>query len=565
MTYFWTDQANPSGTSQQAPATLNYVNVYPTPAVTAVMSSSSSGTPTITNPTENTDFYVVYTLTGGYSGQSFTYGVTLGGTSGSPAMSVYSPTTCTITSPATSCSIKIASGGAATNQSITYAPQGGAVTPTPASSGNFNVVVPPMFIFVTNGEYWGSFLGGAQSINAICGGDTNAPAGAASMNWSIATLLSNVIQPDTSYVYTDGTITTSVIDASPSPVNFMSDSTDQTKLFTAQFGTGTQFRYVWGSNKSGTSNNCTSWTTDNPAPNYGGASLWNGSVVTLEAAVNGNGECSNVARLFCVQQPLALTVSVANSSLKAGVDTANSCTTVTATLPAATTTPVNITFSIPAGVSSSNYYFAPTYGDAAMASATSCTITANGTTCDGAELLCAGSSTAGMTETITAEDLPDHHYANATTDVTAVAPGCTGKCIFVTAATYSGNLGGYTGADAKCNADASKPDSGTYKALLYTNNATTSGIEYYRPDNVTKIATATGGDLVDLNSLDNPINTANDTVWTGYGGMYTCGGWTKDSSSWFGNRGQANASSDAYLNISSNTCDSSYHLYCVKQ
>jgi hypothetical protein len=156
----WTDERGP-----QTPQTISwdngtntqntiYVNVFASPQVTAVMSSSSSGTPTITNPTENTDFYVVYTLTGGYSGQSFTYGVTLGGTSGSPAMSVYSPTTCTITSPATSCSIKIASGGAATNQSITYAPQGGAVTPTPASSGNFNVVAAvPTWKVVGNADF----------------------------------------------------------------------------------------------------------------------------------------------------------------------------------------------------------------------------------------------------------------------------------------------------------------------------------------------------------------------------------------------------------------------------
>lgn len=142
MTANWTDQAHPSGTTQAAPSSSTDVNVYQTPAVTAVMSSSSTGIPVITSPTENTDFYVVYTLTGGYSGQSFEYGVTLGGTPGSPAMSVYSPTTCTITSPATSCSIKIASGGAATNQSITYTPQGGAVAPTPTGSGNFDVTAP---------------------------------------------------------------------------------------------------------------------------------------------------------------------------------------------------------------------------------------------------------------------------------------------------------------------------------------------------------------------------------------------------------------------------------------
>ena len=42
-----------------------------------------------------------------------------------------------------------------------------------------------------------------------------------------------------------------------------------------------------------------------------------------------------------------------------------------------------------------------------------------------------------------------------------------GKTLFVTAAGYNGNLGGVSGADAKCMADANKPSDGkTYKAML---------------------------------------------------------------------------------------------------
>ncbi|HLD45750.1 MAG TPA: DUF1554 domain-containing protein, partial [bacterium] len=40
------------------------------------------------------------------------------------------------------------------------------------------------------------------------------------------------------------------------------------------------------------------------------------------------------------------------------------------------------------------------------------------------------------------------------------------KKIFVTDATYNGNLGGVAGADALCEADANKPATGTYKALI---------------------------------------------------------------------------------------------------
>ncbi|PJZ53886.1 DUF1554 domain-containing protein [Leptospira adleri] len=49
--------------------------------------------------------------------------------------------------------------------------------------------------------------------------------------------------------------------------------------------------------------------------------------------------------------------------------------------------------------------------------------------------------------------------------------------VFVTAATYSGNLGGINGADTKCGADANKPSTGTYKALL-TGNSGANGVRY---------------------------------------------------------------------------------------
>lgn len=139
MTAHWVDAANPSGVDQVAPSSVTNVNVYQTPSVAVVLSSSTTGTPTITNPAAGSDFYVVYTLSGGYSGQSFTYGVTTGGTPGTPAMSVYSPTTCTLTSSQTTCSIKISSGGGATGQSLTYTPQAGAVIPVPASN-TFNLI-----------------------------------------------------------------------------------------------------------------------------------------------------------------------------------------------------------------------------------------------------------------------------------------------------------------------------------------------------------------------------------------------------------------------------------------
>ena len=543
MTAYWTDQANPGGASQQASNSSTSVNVYQTPAVTAVMSSSSTGAPTITNPAENTDFYVVYTLTGGYSGQSFTYGVTLAGTPGSPAMSVYTPQTCTITSPATSCSIKIASGGAATNQSITYTPQGGAVTPTPSSSGSFNVVPPPMYIFVTSGS-WDGALGGLSGADAKCNSDTAKNA----LTVPTGTVWKALLEGNNATI--SGLVYRNVAGATIATAtggNLVGGNT----ISAAINSTSTE---VW-TGENGTTN-CTNWSVNNGSvygdigySDYTNNIWWQG----------GSDACNKPQHLYCVQQPPTLTLSVANNAPQPGVDTANSCTTVTATLSPAATGATTVNFTIPSA-SATGYYFASAYGGT-TASSTSCSVAANGTTCDGTLKLCAGSSAGGMTETVTGSATG---YSDATVSVTAVAP-CTHNCIFVTAATYNGNLGGFSGADAKCNADSNKPDTGTYKALLYNNNATTSGVDYYRSDNVTKIAQATDGNLVDLNSLINSISTVGDIVWTGYGGMYTCGAWTKDDSSFLGNRGQANASTDAYLNISSNGCDSSYHLYCVKQ
>ena len=69
--------------------------------------------------------------------------------------------------------------------------------------------------------------------------------------------------------------------------------------------------------------------------------------------------------------------------------------------------------------------------------------------------------------------------------------------IFVTSGTWNGNLGGYLGANDKCNADANKPTSGspgagkTYKALLDASNSTSINVMYYRVDGVTLIAKAT--------------------------------------------------------------------------
>ena len=74
------------------------------------------------------------------------------------------------------------------------------------------------------------------------------------------------------------------------------------------------------------------------------------------------------------------------------------------------------------------------------------------------------------------------------------------KRIFVTAASFDGNLGGIGGADLKCNADTNKPGVGTYKAMIAGDRfrsafppvdwVLTAGTSYFRPADEVFIARA---------------------------------------------------------------------------
>ncbi len=143
------------------------------------------------------------------------------------------------------------------------------------------------------------------------------------------------------------------------------------------------------------------------------------------------------------------------------------------------------------------------------------------------------------------------------------------QIIFLSSSTYNGNLGGFSGANAKCNTDAAKPSSGfaadyTYKALLNGNNATTNGVSYYRADGTTLIATATGGNLVSSSSLVNTISSVSSFVWTGANGSSTCSNWTSGGAG-TGNLGSSNSATSTYWNSSSISCSSTLRLYCVSQ
>lgn len=189
-------------------------------------------------------------------------------------------------------------------------------------------------------------------------------------------------------------------------------------------------------------------------------------------------------------------------------------------------------------------------------------------------------------------------FASGTTaTATPSAPCGGGSCrIFVTATNYSGNLGGAAGADAKCNADAAKPNASTYKALISdaTRRACTAaacggaaGVEqsldwvffpsknYVRSDGTTAVGTTNANAIFPGTTLTASITTGAATqIWTGIASTPT---WTTDANTctnWsdasggglMGSSGTSNSAtiSTAFWNLGG-VCSGTKYLYCVEQ
>jgi len=129
------------------------------------------------------------------------------------------------------------------------------------------------------------------------------------------------------------------------------------------------------------------------------------------------------------------------------------------------------------------------------------------------------------------------------------ATGPNEKTVFVTSATFNGNLGGLKGADAKCQAEADGPasivPSGTYLAWLSDgtispNTHFTKSSHPYILSNGKKIAEdytdLTDGSILNAINIDptgQPVGY--ETYWTGTSAdgttvpyFRTCGGWAVD-------------------------------------
>ncbi|RHX85518.1 DUF1554 domain-containing protein [Leptospira stimsonii] len=184
---------------------------------------------------------------------------------------------------------------------------------------------------------------------------------------------------------------------------------------------------------------------------------------------------------------------------------------------------------------------------------------------------------------------------------TITTPQNTNLRVFVTAATYNGNLGGINGADTKCANDANKPTSGTFKAFI-TGDSGPDGVRYaclndavncptnpvggtknwvlqanksyYRIDQSTVVYTTNANGFV--STIPNQLQAGAADYWTGFvPGDATdwsrlefgnCEEWTSDNAISEGTK--ASATGTTIVNIKGNlfiSCDQFKSLLCVEQ
>lgn len=176
-------------------------------------------------------------------------------------------------------------------------------------------------------------------------------------------------------------------------------------------------------------------------------------------------------------------------------------------------------------------------------------------------------------------------------NVTSVTVACvdTYPRIFVTASTFTGNLGGVSGADSSCMSDANYPGAGTYKALISdgstriacttancggglegTNWALAASKKYVRSDGATVIST-TNPNKIFIYDLDNSFSSTQGlATWTGLVSDWTsvtdlnnCTKWTLTTT--MGRKGTPTATTTKYIDDGNQNCSSTAYLLCVEQ
>ncbi len=170
---------------------------------------------------------------------------------------------------------------------------------------------------------------------------------------------------------------------------------------------------------------------------------------------------------------------------------------------------------------------------------------------------------------------------NACSSKTCVGGTCA-KLIFLTSQTYTGDLGGVAGADAKCQTSAAAGGlGGTFKAWISTASSwpaltfTRSAAAYVLPTGA--IVSNGWTDLVSSASLRHLIDSdeysrfASNGAWTGTSesgswlGGPNCGDWTSAASVTNGGIGYGAVSPDKWSNYATNGCSFPWPLICMEQ
>jgi hypothetical protein len=164
----------------------------------------------------------------------------------------------------------------------------------------------------------------------------------------------------------------------------------------------------------------------------------------------------------------------------------------------------------------------------------------------------------------------------------------TSKKVFVTSGIYNGNLGGVSGADAKCNALAVDANlTGIYKAWI-SDSTTSPASSFVKHDGhyvmVDSGATVVAENWADLTNgtLDNAINIDEHGVGLGFdvikptwsatdiAGSYvtgsgTCNGWRSPAAEDVGETGSAGLPSQLWTSGTQRDCNEFNRLYCFEQ
>jgi len=181
-------------------------------------------------------------------------------------------------------------------------------------------------------------------------------------------------------------------------------------------------------------------------------------------------------------------------------------------------------------------------------------------------------------------------------DPAGASKGCGDNCfIFVSSATFNGNLGGPTGADIRCLNDFHNPygsGRGKWKAMLSSGNlrracttltcqtgGTTEQIDwvlkpltaYRRPDGAYIGTTSSRGVFQAL--LTNFISLSQNQVWTALNADWqdtgnNCDNWTDGLGAFSGSWGNAGVQAPTVIFNGAGTeqnCANGLHLYCVEQ